>query len=111
MIRIFKVFVPTSILALFLSEVILISGCYLAADYIVEDGLSFLIFDSSWLLRMGLAVCLILLGLYFASFYDGARIGSRLLLFQKLCYVLGFSFIVEALVSYWATDLWCLSER
>ncbi len=105
MIRIFKVFVPTSILALFLSEVILISGCYLAADYIVEDGASFLIVDNSWLLRMGLAVCLILLGLYFASFYDGARIASWLLLFQKLCYVLGFSFIVEALVSYWATDL------
>lgn len=104
MVRIFKVFVPTSILALFLSEVILISGCYLAADYIVGDGASFLIYES-WLYPIGVLLCLILLGLYFTGFYEGVRIGSRLLLFQKLCYVLGFSFIIEALVSYWYSDL------
>ena len=102
MIRIFKVFVPTSILALFLSECILISSCYVASDYFAGDGTIFLVYDS-WL-HIGLVVCLILLGLYFASFYDGARIVSRLLLFQKLCYVVGFSFIVEALVGYWAAD-------
>jgi lipopolysaccharide/colanic/teichoic acid biosynthesis glycosyltransferase len=103
-IRIFKVFVPTSILALFLSEVLLISACYLAADYFVGDAANFRVYDS-WLFRIGLVVGLILLGLYFAGLYEGAPLGNWLLLFQNICYVLGLSFILEALVSYWAADL------
>lgn len=106
MIRIFKVFVPTSILALFLSEVVLISGCYLGASYIAAELYGDLtLVDDSGPLRIGIVVCLMLLALYFGNFYNDVRIRSRLLLFQQLCLIIGFSFIVESLVSYWSSDL------
>src|ERR1700736_812283 len=106
MIRIFKVFVPTSILALFLSEVLLISGCYMAATYIAGEGDGEMyLMDDSGLLRIGIVVGLILLALYAGNLYDDVRIRSRILLFQQLCLLLGFSFIVESLISYWYPDL------
>lgn len=105
MIRIFKVFVPTSILALFLSEVILISGCYIASAYLAAqiEGELYL-FDDSELWRIAIVVGLILLTLYFGNFYDDVRIRSRILLFQQLCLLLGLSFIVESLIGYWYPD-------
>jgi lipopolysaccharide/colanic/teichoic acid biosynthesis glycosyltransferase len=106
MIRIFKVFVPTSILALFLSEVLLISGCYAASTYIAGDGdFEMFLMDDSGLLRIGIVVGLILLALYVGNLYDDVRIRSRILLFQQLCLLLGFSFIIESLISYWYPDL------
>lgn len=55
-------FIPTGILALFISELLLSSGCYLASGYMLGDGAMFLVYDS-WLLRLALVVCMILLGL------------------------------------------------
>jgi lipopolysaccharide/colanic/teichoic acid biosynthesis glycosyltransferase len=105
MIRVFKVFVPTSVLALFLSEVILISGCYIASAYVAAqiDG-DMLLFDDSGLLRIGIVVGLILLALYFGNFYDDVQLRSRILLFQQLCMLVGVAFIVESLIGYWYAD-------
>ena len=103
MIRIFKVFIPTSILALFVLDLLLISACYVAADYLVGDGAILLLYDAP--LRIGLVVGMIFLGLYFSKFYEGGPIPNRTLLFQNLCYVLGFSFVAEAVLTYWSADL------
>lgn len=105
MIRIFKVFVPTSVLALFFSEVILISGCYIASAFItaqIDSDVS--LFEDSGLLRIGIVVGLILLALFFGNFYDDVQIRSRLWLFQQLCLLVGLSFIVESLIGYWYAD-------
>jgi lipopolysaccharide/colanic/teichoic acid biosynthesis glycosyltransferase len=45
------------------------------------------------------------LALYGGNLYDDVRPRGRILLFQQLCLLLGFSFIVESLISYWYPDL------
>lgn len=93
MIRIFRVLVPASVLVLFLSEVALVFGCYVAAAYWDPDvdGDIFLM-DESGLLRIGIVVALTILGLYFNNLYGDIRIPNRTRLLQQLCLITGIVF-------------------
>jgi len=106
MIRIFKVAVPTSIVALLLSEVVLLMTCYLIAVFALAqvDPELFLFYDMG-MLRIGLVVSVILLGLYFLDLYSNLRIHSRILLAQQVCLALGIAFISQALLSYGNAEL------
>jgi exopolysaccharide biosynthesis polyprenyl glycosylphosphotransferase len=106
MIRLFRVSVPSSVVALVLSEMILIFSCYvLAAYWTLEFSPDiFLIDDGGWW-HIGLVVGLVVLGLYFHDLYDNYRIRSRMLLIQQFCLVLGVAFLVQAVLSYGRWDV------
>lgn len=101
MIRLFRVFVPTSVLALILSETVLIFCCFILATYysLESDPEVFLLYDGG-LMRMSLVVLSVMLGLYFQNLYTDFRIRSRIGLFQQLCLVIGIVFITQALLTY-----------
>jgi sugar transferase (PEP-CTERM system associated) len=101
MIRLFSVFVPSSIIALLVSEVILIYTCYVVATFIVlyEDPQVFL-FDDNGLGRIALVVTCIIVGIYFQDLYEQFRVRSRILLFQQTGVVVGLAFLVQALLGY-----------
>jgi sugar transferase (PEP-CTERM system associated) len=106
MIRLFRVSIPSSSVALVLSETILILSCYLLAAYATLDVSSdiFLWQDGGWW-RVALVVLLIFLGLYFHDLYDTYRIPSRTVLIQQFCFVLGIAFLLQALLSYGRWDI------
>jgi sugar transferase (PEP-CTERM system associated) len=101
MIRLFRVFVPSSVIALLLSEVILIYTCYVIATFIVlyEDPQVFLFYDNGWV-RIAVVVICIIVGIYFHDLYAQFRIKSRILLLQQMGVVVGIAFLVQALLGY-----------
>ena len=112
MIRLFKVFIPTSVLALLVSETILIFSCYIAATIYLFGGttdLELFLFDDHGLARITVVAVLIIAGLYFHDLYTNYRILSNLVLLQQLCLILGIAFVSQALISY-ANRLWILPK-
>jgi len=106
MIRLFRVSIPSSALALLLSETVLVLACYIVAAYATLD-ISADIFvweDGGWW-RIAFVALFILLGLYFHDLYDNYRIPSRTVLLQQFCLVLGISFLLQALLSYGRWDI------
>jgi sugar transferase (PEP-CTERM system associated) len=101
MIRLFRVFVPTSVVALLLSEIILTFTCYVIAAFIVldVDPQVFLLYDNGWA-RIAIVVACIMLGVYFHDLYTHFRIKSRMLLFQQIGVVLGMAFLMQSLLVY-----------
>lgn len=106
MIRLFRVFIPASVLGLLITEFLLIYACYIAATPLVNilitsefEPALFLLNDNG-LLRIGLVVGCIMLGIYFHDLYTKFRIRSRILLLQQLCLVVGVAFLTQALLSY-----------
>ena len=106
MIRLYRVSVPSSVVALVLSEIVLIFSCYVLAAYWTLDFSTdiFLIDDGGWW-HIALVVGLVVLGLYFHDLYDNYRIRSRTLLIQQFCLVLGVAFLVQAMLSYGRWDV------
>lgn len=106
MIRLFRVFVPTSVIALILSETILIFSCFILASYIVlaSDPQVFLLYDGG-LLRVSLVVISVMLGLYFQNLYNNFRVRSKIVLVQQLCLVIGIVFFTQALLTYVSPSL------
>src|SRR5712691_4009296 len=99
MIRLFRVFVPASVVALLASEIILTFTCYVIAAFIVldVDPQVFLFYDSGWI-RIAIAVACITIGVYFHDLYTHFRIKSRILLFQQFGVVLGLAFLIQSLM-------------
>lgn len=110
MIRLFRLLVPASVLALFLSEAALIFGSYAAVAYFGRaDGRAFLEGQAGWQ-RIAILTGLILAAMYFRQLYGDLRVRSRILLLQQLALVMGIVFLAEALIGYsnlaWAVPRW-----
>ncbi len=101
MIRLFRVFIPSSVVALLVSEVILIYTCYVVATFAVlhEDPQVFLVYDNGWWKIAVVAFCIIV-GIYFHDLYQHFRIKSRILLLQQMGLSVGVAFLVQALLGY-----------
>ncbi len=101
MIRLFRVSVPTSIVVLLLSEVVLLTSCYILAAYLLleVDPSVFLFYDGG-LLRILTVVAAILFGLHFLDLYAEIRTVSNVALTLEIGQAIGFAFLVEALLSY-----------
>ncbi len=101
MIRLFRVFIPTSVVALLVSEVILTYTCYVLATFLVldVDPEVFLFYDNGWL-RIALVVICLMVGIYFHDLYTQFRIRSRVLLVQQVIVVVGVTFLTQALLVY-----------
>ena len=101
MIRLFRVFIPTSVVALLVSEIILTYTCYVVATFLMMDAAPevFLIDDNGWL-RIAIVVGSLMFGIYFHDLYTQFRIRSRILLFQQVIVVVGVTFLTQALLVY-----------
>lgn len=101
MIRLFRVFVPSSVVALLVSEAILIYGCYVLAAFLVLnlDPEVFLLYDGGWA-RIAIAVACIMLGIYFQDLYTHLRIKSRIVLIQQVGLSIATAFLAQALMVY-----------
>ena len=105
MIRLFRVFIPTGVLALLLSEIVLVSGCYLLASYILLDfqllsEFWIYIFYEAGLPRTSLVVLSVILGLYAIDLYSRIQVPSRIRLLQDLCQVIGIALLAQGLIAY-----------
>lgn len=113
MIRLFRVFIPTSIIALFLAETILIFGCYTLALSLVYDVDPWLFLTvEGGFIRIGTAWLGAMVGFYMLDLYSEIRVLSMAQLIQDLCLVSGCTFIGQALSSYlnrdWSLPRWVM---
>ena len=101
MIRLFRVFIPTSVVALLVSEIILTYTCYVIATFLMldVDPEVFLFYDNGWV-RIALVVICLMIGIYFHDLYTQFRIRSRILLLQQVIVVVGVTFLTQALLVY-----------
>ena len=106
MIRLFRVFIPVGVLALLLSEILLITSSFVLATYIEleVDPTIFLLYDGG-LLRISLVVIAIIIGLHLHDLYSRIHVKSRIVLIQQLCLVMGLAFMAQGLISYLNKDL------
>jgi lipopolysaccharide/colanic/teichoic acid biosynthesis glycosyltransferase len=111
MIRLFSIVIPARVLTLFISEIVLLAACFVAAAYTDPDldvG-GFLLYDSG-ILRIAIMVGLVVLGLFFKNLYAEVRIRGRLALFQDLCVIFGLAFIAQSLLGYVDPD-WIVPRK
>jgi len=119
MIRIFRVFIPASVIGLVLSEVLIAFFCYAGASVIlyelINSDFSPVVFfqNDSGTLRIGLVVAVTVAGLYFQNLYSNLPVKSLTLLMQQLCMAIGGSFLIQAFLTYikrpeWAIPKWMM---
>jgi lipopolysaccharide/colanic/teichoic acid biosynthesis glycosyltransferase len=113
MIRLFKVLIPASVIALLLTEIALLFGSYVAVAYAVMDldPEIFLIYDNG-LVRIGGNVLVVVAGLYLNNLYSTVKIRSRTRLVQQICMVFGIAFLAQAVLAYlnpdWVLPRWMM---
>lgn len=101
MIRLFRVFIPTSLLGLLISEILLTSACYVFAYWLLgtdEFEVYFLLEDG--IARTAIVLVTLIFGIYWADLYEDVQVPSALLLYQQFCLITGAAFIGQALVGY-----------
>jgi exopolysaccharide biosynthesis polyprenyl glycosylphosphotransferase len=106
MIRLFRVFVPSNVLALLAFDILFISSAFILTTYLVMevDPLPYLLYDGG-LVRIFVMVLTILLGLHLQDFYSRFHVQSRVVLLQDLCVAMGWAFLLQGLISYLDPDL------
>jgi sugar transferase (PEP-CTERM system associated) len=101
MIRLFKVSIPSNVIALVISEAFLVFCCYtLAAYWTLDVAADVFLVDDGGFWHIGAMVIVVLLGIYFHDLYENYRIRSRTLLIQQFCMILGIAFLLQALANY-----------
>lgn len=106
MIRLFRVFIPKSVVALVLFDALLAYGCFLAASYWFygESAELYLLYENG-LANISIAVVSVILAVYFQNMYTEFRIPSRALLVQQMFLAVGVLFLSQALLAYISLDL------
>lgn len=101
MIRLFKVVVPASLLALMVVEAALAFGCYLAGFLLTreEDWVIAYLYEGATAQTLA-AVGSLMLGVYLNDLYSQVRVYSRLRLAQQFCLVFGVAFLAQGMISY-----------
>lgn len=100
MIRIFRVFIPTSVVALLLSEIVLVLACYVLSIWILGIDVQFYLFEENNYWKLLVITGLIILVLYFQDLYANLRIVSRILLVQQVCLAVGCALLAMAFLGY-----------
>lgn len=104
MIRLFRVFIPTSVVALLISEIVLVLACYTVSILILGIDLQFYLFEENNYWKLLVITGLIILILYFQDLYANLRITSRILLIQQVCLAVGCALITMAFIGYLQPD-------
>jgi sugar transferase (PEP-CTERM system associated) len=108
MIRLFRVSIPVGVFALLLSEIALTSGCFFVAAYwywLDDVAMYTYFFYEGGLLRNGLVVASIILGMHFCDLYTRIHVKSNTLLLQDLAQVFGLALLAQGLISYASPQL------
>jgi sugar transferase (PEP-CTERM system associated) len=100
-IRLFRLLVPTSVVALLLSEIVLILVCYTTAALLTlsVDPYIYLVDEQNYWKILVVTVCIVL-GMYLQDLYAEFRITSRILLVQEVCLAVGSALLFMALLGY-----------
>jgi exopolysaccharide biosynthesis polyprenyl glycosylphosphotransferase len=106
MIRLFRVFVPNSVLGLLVTEALLSTFCYVLATFLMldSDPWIFLMYEDG-LARIALVVASLLFGIYFNDLYAEMEVTQPVLLVQQFCLVVGMAFLFQAFLSYVGRNL------
>jgi len=113
MIQLFRVFVPSSVVGLLISEALLTLSCYLAATVFDqgEEWQLFLFYEGGFA-KVAAVTLSIILGFYFTDLYDNVRVRYRALLLQQVCLVLGVAFLIQGIIAYinpdWQLPRWTM---
>ena len=101
MIRIFRVSIPDSVIALLFSDAVLLYTCYLIGGFLAleVDPWVFLRYDNGWI-RIGVVVLSVMAGLYFQDLYAEFRVKSKAVLVQQAGVSIGAAFLFQALLVY-----------
>jgi sugar transferase (PEP-CTERM system associated) len=106
MIKLFRVAIPSSVLALVALETILLLSCYvLTAYFAIDEDLQFYLFYERGWLAIAVVVAVIQMGLYFQDLYEHLRPRSRIYLAQQVSLVLGAAFLLQAVLGYGRSTL------
>jgi exopolysaccharide biosynthesis polyprenyl glycosylphosphotransferase len=105
-IRLFRVFIPASVVALLLSEVVLVLICYALCSLFTTylDPWTYLVTERNFW-KVLLVAGLIILGMYFQDLYAELRVISRILLVQQVCLSVGSALLVMAFLGYLTPEL------
>jgi len=104
-IRLFRVFIPASVVALLISEIVLVIGCYVLSLLILGiDPVFYLVEENNYWKLLVIAGLIILL-LYFQDLYANLRILSRIVLVQQVCLAVGCALLLMAFVGYLDPDI------
>jgi len=106
MIPFARVSIPGSVLTLAVCDTLLLLGCFfLAAHWTQTADLDTYLFYGDGLLKIGIVVASLQLGLFLERLYEWLIPPSRL--FQQMCLVLGAAFLLQSLLSYgnWGLEL------
>jgi sugar transferase (PEP-CTERM system associated) len=104
-IRLFRVFIPATVLALLISEIALVLGCYVLSLLILGLDPGFYLFGENNYWKLLIVTGLIILLLYFQDLYTSLRIRSRVVLVQQVCLAVGSSLLLMAFVGFLQPDL------
>jgi lipopolysaccharide/colanic/teichoic acid biosynthesis glycosyltransferase len=99
--RLFKVSIPGNVVALVISDAILILCCYTLAAYgTVDVAADLFLIDDNGIWHIVVLTLVLLLGIYFHDLYENFRIRSRTVIIQQFCMILGIAFLFQALANY-----------
>ena len=103
--RLFRLLIPTSVVALLLSEIVLILACYTLASLFLlrPDAYIYLIVEQNYWKLLVVTACIVI-GMYFQDLYADFRITSRILLVQEVCLAVGSALLFMAALGYISTD-------
>ena len=105
MVRLFRVSIPTSLIALLVSEIAVLFSCYALATLFLHEDPEFFLLYNNGLLKIGIVVLVLLLLLYFNDLYSDYRVRSKTGLLQQVCLVVGGAFLAQATLSYGKLDV------
>jgi sugar transferase (PEP-CTERM system associated) len=105
LIRLFRVFIPASVLALLLSEILIVLACYAGSAVILSDDPVFFLFVEGNYWKIIVVTTCIILTLYFQDLYQDLRITSRILLVQQICLAVGSALLFMAFLGYLQPDV------
>lgn len=101
MVRVFRVTIPTATFVLLVSELLILTSCFLIAAYLVlEVDPSVFLLEDRGLFRILLVTATVMLGLHFVDLYSDFHHISRTGMVLEIAQATGFAFIAQALVAY-----------
>lgn len=100
MIRLFRVFIPASVVGLLLSEALIVLACYTLSVWVVGLDPGFYLFAENNYWKLLLVTGLIILVMYFQDLYTELRIISRILLVQQVALAVGCALLIMAFLGY-----------
>ncbi len=103
MIRIFRVFIPVSVIVLLLSEVLITIGAFVLAA-ILNMPVTYL-WDGNGAINITLVTLTMIVGMYLHDLYSEIYLKSHIMLLQQLSFVLGAAFLIQGGINYVDRDL------